>query len=138
MAIDEASRRWPDFQGGRLIELPDGQTWCIYEPEAIVGGAGWRFGAAPDLDAALSVGFARILAKWGRATDDTERACATLEAAWFLLARNYNVTAEEFERILMPAVAWTQEKHDRMASEFAEVIGVAAVRLVAVMRRGVA
>lgn len=102
--IPEASRRWDDFQGGRPIELPDGQTWSFYEPQAKVrkGRAGWTFGAdvAPDVDQVLSDRFSRVLYKWKHATDDVDRAAVVLTAAWFLLARNYNVTDREFQGIL--------------------------------------
>lgn len=134
--IDEASRRWDDFQGGRPVLLPDGQTWWFFEPEAIVGGPGWNFKAAPDLNVALSVAFGKILAKIDRAGNDEERACGALEAAWFLLARNYSVTPEEFEAIMLQAVSWTPAQLDALASAFASLIGIPAIRLVAVMRPG--
>lgn len=102
--IDERSRRWDDFQGGRPIELPDGNFWQFYEPETVLrnGLEGWTFGAdvPPDVDAVLSSRFSRVIYKWKRARSDADRASVVLEAAWFLLARNYNVTADQFEGIL--------------------------------------
>jgi hypothetical protein len=136
--IDEMARRHDDFQGGRPILLPDGQAWVFCEPEAIVGGPGWRWGAAPDLDVGLSVAFARLLAKIDRAPDDGRRACGALEAAWFLLYRNYNVSREEFEAIMLGGTAWNAGQIDALAAEFASLVGIAAIRLVAVMRPGVA
>ena len=105
--IDEASRRWDDFQGGRPITLPDGAVWWFYEPPAVTRGisVGWTFGSgvAPDVDLTLSIRFARVVRKWKHATCDADRACVILEAAWFLLARNYSVTPAEFEAIMAQA-----------------------------------
>ena len=56
--LNEASRRWDDFQGGRPVSLPDGQTWWFYEPEGRVrlDGPGWTFGdnVPSDVDAILT------------------------------------------------------------------------------------
>lgn len=136
--ILEASRRWDDFQGGRLIELPDGQTWEFYEPAAVVrkGRAGWTFGAdvAPDVDQVLSDRFSRVLYKWKRVSTDADRASVVLEAAWFLLARNYNVTPAEFEAILGPAANQSGEAQKSLGAEFRRLIDEACERAVAVLR----
>jgi hypothetical protein len=133
--IDEASRRWPDFQGGQAIELPDGQTWRFYEPAAMTRGGmpGWTFGAGVphDIDAILSDRFGRIVVKWGRAADDRERASAMLEAAWFLLARNYAVTAGEFERIVAGASAWEDSRQGRLGAQLLMLVGTACSRATA-------
>lgn len=116
-AISESERRWSDWRGGRAIALPDGQTWHFYMPRPIVrpvpddagvvvGVPSWTFDAGdPDVDLALAGIFAAILLKRNLAMNDADRAGGTLEAAWFLLARNYNVTMSEFESILAGAAA---------------------------------
>lgn len=130
--IDEASRRWDDFQGGRAIELPDGQVWSFYEPAAVIrkGRAGWTFGVdvAPDVDQVLSDRFSRVLYKWKRATDDADRAAVVLTAAWFLLARNYNVTDREFQAILANGIP------PALGVEFRRLIDEACERAVAVLQ----
>jgi hypothetical protein len=102
--IDEASRRWPDWQGGRPIKLPNDQIWWFYEPEAVLrdGKPGWTFGpdVPRDVDAILSGRLRRILDGWSAAGDEAGRSAAILTAAWFLLARNYAITAEEFGAIM--------------------------------------
>jgi hypothetical protein len=107
-------RHRAEFAGGTPIVLPDGRAWRFYEPTPVVrevrGGEdgngfliAWDFGS--DLDAetndSLGRGFQRILAKANRAANEADLACAVLEGAWFLLARNYKVTAEEFEDLLL-------------------------------------
>lgn len=128
--IDERSRRWPDFRGGREITLPDGGAWSFFEPQAVLrdGRTGWTFDAPTDIDAILSHRFWRILAKWGRATDDSERACVVLEAAWFLLARNYAITADELEGILMDMHGWDERRQASLMGELLALVGVALAR----------
>jgi hypothetical protein len=128
--INEASRRWDDFPGGRWVDLPDGQRWAFYEPQAVLrdGRPGWTFGGAPDVDAILSSRFGRVLAKRSKATTDEDRASATLEAAWFLLARNYSVTPEEFEALLAPMAAWDDERQAAILAELLYVVGMAVAR----------
>lgn len=136
--IPEASRRWDDFQGGRPIELPDGQTWLFFEPEAMVrkGRAGWTFGpdVAPDVDKVLSDRFSRVLYKWKRASTNADRSSVVLEAAWFLLARNYNVTPEEFEAILGPAAGQSGESQQTLGMEFRRLVDAACDRAVATLQ----
>jgi len=137
-AINEASRRWDDFQGGRPIELPDGQHWFFYEPEAMVrkGRVGWTFGAdvAPDVDTVLSDRFSRVLYKWKRATTDADRASVMLEAAWFLLARNYNVTADEFGGIVGRAAERSGEAQKTLGVELRRLVDEACVRGVSALQ----
>lgn len=129
--IDERARRWPDFQGGQAIELPDGQTWWFYEPAATPrrGAPGWTFGAVvpADVDAVLSHRFGRIVARWNRADDDHERGSTILEAAWFLLARNYAVAPAEFERIVAAAAAWDDPRR-RLETRLLMLVGAACAR----------
>lgn len=136
--ISEASRRWDDFQGGRPIRLPDGDIWQFYDPQAVVrrGRVGWTFGAdvAPDVDAVLSDRFSRVLYKWKRASTDADRSSVVLEAAWFLLARNYNVTAAEFEAILGQAIGQHSDAQKTLGAEFRRLIGEACERAVVALR----
>lgn|GEM_PF-5183195 len=133
--IDERSRRWPDFQGGQAVALPDGQTWWFFEPAAVTrrGVAGWTFGAAvpDDIDAILSDRFNRIVGKWSRAGHDHERGSAILEAAWFLLARNYAVTPAEFERIVAAAAKWDSPQQRRLGTQLLVLVGTACARAAA-------
>ena len=130
--ISEASRRWDDFQGGRPIELPDGQVWEFYEPEALTRGGkpGWTFGESTprDIDAILSGRFTKLADKWGRAVDDSDRASAMLEMAWFLLARNYAITPSEFERIMAPISEWPEDRQKGLGGQLLLLVGMACSR----------
>lgn len=136
--IPEASRRWDDFRGGRPIELPDGQIWSFYEPAAVVrkGRAGWTFGAnvAPDVDEVLSSRFSRVLYKWKRASTDADRASVVLEAAWFLLARNYNVTPAEFEAIVGQSTSQSGDTQKSLGAKLRRLIDEACDRAVTVLQ----
>lgn len=105
--IDERSRRLSDEPRGEPIVLPDGQTWTFFEPDVLAPGDApvprWTFGAevAPGLDAALASAFDRVLAKIARARSEVDSRAAMLESAWFCLARNYEVSRDEFEAILL-------------------------------------
>lgn len=126
--IDESSRRWPDFQGGRPITLPDGAVWWFATPEPLIrltddeAVPSWRFADAPLVDAVLAGKFAAILLKIGNATTTKERTSATLEAAWFLLARNYRITPDEFESILMESAMWDDVDQAEVGRELGELV----------------
>lgn len=130
--ISEASRRWGDFQGGRPIELPDGQAWAFYEPEAMNrdGLPGWTFGEGVprDVDAILSARLTKLADKWALAIDEAERACAILEMAWFLLARNYAITAPEFEQIMALATEWPEYRQKALGEQLLLHVGMACMR----------
>lgn len=128
--ILESDRRWADFRDGREIELPSGGVWTFFEPAAVVrdGKAGWTFDAPPDVDAILSHRFGKILAKWRRAADDGERACVILEASWFLLARQYNVSQAEFEGILSGMSGWDESRQAALMGELIFLVGTALSR----------
>lgn len=130
--IDEASRRWDDWQGGRPITLPDGASWWFYEPEAMTrnGLPGWTFGGAVprDVDSVLSGRLTRITDKWACALDEGERASAILEAAWFLLARNYALTPAEFEQVMSGATAWPEDRQKALGDQLLMLVGVACMR----------
>lgn len=135
--ILESERRWNDWQGGQPIELPDGQTWWFCAPEAQVrdGLPIWSFGPGTphDLNVGLSTAFRRILRKWTRATNDDDRAAATLEAAWFLLARNYQVSPEEFEGILAGLDNRTQGEQGSLMADFLMLVGGTCARATALV-----
>lgn len=129
--ILESERRWADWSEGQWIALPDGQEWSFYEPAPTMrdGISGWSFGAdTPEMDAVLSARFGLVIAKWGKATDDADRAAAILEAAWFLLARNYYITQTEFGSIILKSARWTKAQHERFAEHLLVLIGYACVQ----------
>jgi hypothetical protein len=112
--LSEPDRRRAEFAGGTPVVMPDGRPWRLIEPAAVVrpvkGGEdgdglmiAWDFG--PGLDAetddALGRAFQRAVAKIDRAGNDRDRACGVLEAAWLLLARNYDLSPEEFEDLVL-------------------------------------
>jgi hypothetical protein len=130
--IDEASRRWPDWQPGMPVVLPDGQTWHFAAPEATVraGLPGWTFGpdVPRDVDAILSGRLARILEGWSKAEDEAGRAAAILTAAWFLLARNYAITHGEFGAILGLAAGWDDDRQRDLGERLMGPVTLACVR----------
>lgn len=130
-------RRRPEYAGGTPILLPDGLPWRFFEPRPVVrqvrGDEGegerliaWDFGG-PDVDAEtndiLGRGFHKILAKIDRATNDRDRASGHLEAAWFLLARNYGIEPEEFEDILLRGGRRASKDLRRAIRQFERLIG---------------
>jgi hypothetical protein len=133
--IDEQSRRWPDFQGGRAIVLPDGQAWVFFEPEATLraGRPGWTFGPGVprDVDAILSGRFARLVARWTPDGDHVDRGAIILTAGWFLLARNYAITAEEFGRIMAGLAGWPEAEQRDVGEQILSVVGTACARATA-------
>jgi hypothetical protein len=112
--LTEPERRRREFAGGTPIALPDGRAWRFYTPRPVAGAVRgengpdgpmlvWDFGADLDADTndALGQAFQRILNKIGRANGPEERACGMLEATWFLMARNYVISQEEFEDLFL-------------------------------------
>lgn len=113
---DERSSRRPEFAGGRPIRLPDGDAWAFFEPRPVVRAVegpdgsparvpSWTFGEDldPTLDLALAGRFAALVGLHRAAATDEERAAVTLQAAGFLLARNYQISPERFAQILAGA-----------------------------------
>lgn len=143
--IPEASRRWDDFQGGRPIELPDGQEWrfCTPEPHArlahpdphgpLVPVPSWTFGEHVDslLDQVLAEKFAAILSKYAVAMTEAERTSAILEAAWFLLARNYNLSLAEFEGIMLLGVDWSDDRQIALGHAIGDLVDDVMMRSLA-------
>lgn len=130
--ISELERRWGDWSEDYPILLPNGEVWHFYSPEARTRGGrpGWTFGAdvPSDVDAILSNRLTRILAKLGRASDSRERSAVIIEAAWFLLARNYEITQDEFEAILSGASAWSDDEQTQLGSQLQRLVGIACAR----------
>lgn len=136
--IDEPSRRLRDEPPGRTIVLPDGQAWTFSEPEPAMRpvegddgrpglALGWTFGADLDLglDAALSRAFATVVRKYDAAPDDRSRWAAFFEAAWFCLARNYELSREEFEAVLLSG---GRADLARLGGELMDLIGTILAR----------
>jgi hypothetical protein len=132
----EAARRRDDFLGGRPILLPDDEAWTFYEPTARPQpmatargrlpriAPGWSFGAGDaEVDAILSGRFARLIRAWATAGDEPSRAAALLSCAWFLLARNYHITAEEFATLMAGVSAWDEAEHARLAESLFALMG---------------
>lgn len=108
----ERRLRRAEWRRGHAVAFPDGQTWHFYDPAARRlehGGKAavfWDFGVGfldePTLTS-LNHNFYRLLRKAMRAVNERQRAAANLELAWFLLARNYFLTQDEFARLLATA-----------------------------------
>lgn len=107
LPLIESERRWADFQGGYSILMPDGDAWTFALPECTPsrGRLTWSFGpdVPNDLNAILSAKLAACVRKYLQAGDEADRACAAFEIAWFLLARNYSITPDEFESLASQA-----------------------------------
>lgn len=134
--ISEASRRWADFQGGRPIELPDGNVWWFYEPAAFNRSAdrgvvvpSWTFGAEvhPTLDLALAQSFAKIITRWSEAKAE-DKTATLLEAAWFLLARNYDINPAEFQAILSLASTQPEARQAALGKALGSLVDDACSR----------
>jgi hypothetical protein len=54
-----------------------------------------------------------------------------LEMAWFLLARNYAVTADEFEAIMAGASAWPEDEQAGLGGQLLMLVGMACQRATA-------
>lgn len=134
---DERASRRPEFGGGTPLLLPDGRTWWFYVPAAeaveanVVHTVLWDFGLDDDHNVALGDALYRVFGKLARAADDRQRASAVVELAWLLLARNYEVAPDQFERVLsagaitpglwgrIEGFAETLRKHAEWAAESA-------------------
>ncbi|MDR3632625.1 MAG: hypothetical protein P4L84_02245 [Isosphaeraceae bacterium] len=104
---DERGLRRPEWAGGTPLLLPDGQAWWFYEPEPeLVEEAGvsavlWDFGLASDEEnVALCDALYKVLGKLVRAETAEQRVSAVVELSWLLLARNYEITPEQYEKVL--------------------------------------
>ena len=109
---NERSRRRPEWQKGCAVTFPDGQRWHFYDPAPRrvehegATAVFWDFGIGfldRDVLGSLNHNFYRLLRKATRARNDLQRASANLEIAWFLLARNYTVSQDDFQDLLYAA-----------------------------------
>jgi hypothetical protein len=95
MMLDEHAYRWPDFIGGILIRLADGQLWSF--PSPVAPGV-TRDGAANG--GAFGPDFGVLLEAVWEADDETERLRAELALAIYLLARNYDLGPNDYQELL--------------------------------------
>jgi hypothetical protein len=95
MMLDEQAYRRPDFVGGILIRLADGQSWSF--PSAVAPGAA-RDGATNG--GAFGSDYAVLLEAVREADDETERLRAELALAIYLLARNYDLGPNDYQELL--------------------------------------
>ncbi len=84
----EFETRREGFLGGGWVQLADGQEWAFPGPEEIAG------------DRLQRNGVAALLRAIGEAEDDAERRRGELALAIKLLAVNYDLSPEMFQRIL--------------------------------------
>ncbi len=144
--LTEPERRRVEFAGGTPVVMPDGQPWRLFDPHPVarpVRGDGdggewliaWEFG--PGLDAetndSLGRGFHRVLAKIDRAANRDDRACGLIEAAWYLLARNYVISQDEFEDLLLRGAAHGATRRKRLYDALRDVVAVPCERIKAMI-----
>lgn len=143
--LTEPERRRVEFAGGTAVVLPDGVPWRFYELTPFEctardgDGTGesrmiaWDFGSDLDAEtnASLGQGFQRLLAKIDRAANANDRACGMLEAAWFLLARNYIVSQDDFENLLLMGATHRSGQRRRLYAALRGVV-VAPINRMAV------
>lgn len=100
----EKSRRRPEFVAGHPVTLADGQTWYLPSVPAKVfplfdetgkyGGIGARSSFNdPEFDA--------LMAAWMEATSRYAEFGALFGLAIYLLGRNYDLSPEDFQRLLV-------------------------------------
>jgi hypothetical protein len=122
--IDESSRRWTDEVSGEAIPLPDGQTWVFHLPEAVAGeDLAWSWGDVPaDLNTVLNAKLRASVRKYLSAGNDDDRTSGGLEIAWRLALRNYRLSHDEFEQILLRAVEWDEERQRSLTASLRTLI----------------
>lgn len=145
LPLDEASRRADDWTGGIPVVLPDGSEWWFSQPVAQVGasdrhgpailrhpfaGVSWSFGpdVPSDINAILSAKLFALTTKYLQAETDADRACATLEISWFLLARNYLISVHEFEGLMLRANSLDASAQSVLAESLRGVVVLALGR----------
>jgi hypothetical protein len=88
--LDESSCRKTAFRQGRQIELADGQTWMLPAPPQ---GSEWN--SVP-----FGPEYLDIIRAILEAEDDSEQRLAELSFAIYLLAHNYRLLPQDYERLL--------------------------------------
>lgn len=141
--LTEPERRRVEFAGGTPIVMPDGKAWRFFEPRPVrcpVMGEdddegemiAWDFGGEgvdAETNDSLGRGFQRILEKINRAENRDDRTCGTLEAAWYLLARNYVISQDNFEDLLLSGAGQSPERRRRLYASLGRLIEVACARV---------
>lgn len=132
--LTEPERRRVEFAGGTPVVMPDGAPWRLFEPrpverdvhdeDGIVHVICWEFGPGVDAETndSLGMGFQRVLAKIDRAENRDDRACGLIEAAWYLLARNYVISQEEFEDLLLRGATQGPARRKRLYDSLRAVV----------------
>ncbi len=133
--LTEPERRRVEFAGGTPIVLPDGQPWRFFEPKpmrCLVRGEdgadefmiAWDFGPGVDAETndSLGRGFHAILEKINGAENRDDRACGMVEAAWYLLARNYVISQDDFEDLLLRGAGYSAERRRRLHGALSRVV----------------
>lgn len=115
--LDEKHFRRPDFRRGDPIRLADGGTWMFAPPP----GYSAVDDAGTDADRP-DPGYVAALEAVACAEDDAERLRAELGLAIDLLARNYDLRPEEYQRLLIftpggEALAEVQRAFHQLASD---------------------
>lgn len=123
--LDERALRRPDFRGGLLLTLADGQDWTIPQPNPLwvaddtEDGATLGFDLGPEYDAlARNVVDATLVGPMAR---------ATLKAATFLLRLNYTLDAAALGTILranfaVPAEGVATTPAQQLAQDLVEIV----------------
>lgn len=128
--LSESTLRRPEFAGGTPLLLPDGQAWWFYAPVPSTTRLGaWEWGNIPeDATVALTDALYITLCRLSAATDASERATHALTLAWLCLARNYEVSPDQFTAIMTasPGSTGLWSRIGRMAREI-EAATVSAV-----------
>lgn len=140
--LTEHDRRRAEFAGGTPIVLPDGQPWRFFDPmpvkRSIRGENGeegfvlaWEFGPGVDAETndSLGQGFARVLEKIDAASNKADRTCGVIEAMWYLLARNYVISQDDFEDLLLRGSTHTAERRRRLYDRLRDLVMVPCEQL---------
>jgi len=108
-AIDEKTRRRPDFLDGVPVRLADGQEWVLPKPKARFAFSGDGFSVqlscgpvATDEDDVFGSLFTTYQSVIGRSdTTDMELIAVEMRFSAAILRRNYRLTDEELGRLLV-------------------------------------
>jgi len=96
--LDEQGARAPEFRVGRHIRLADGQRWMFPSPPA-PRGAPRETGASTSDTALTDAEYVSLIDAVESSEDEPDLKRAELALAIFLLSRNYDLNASEFERL---------------------------------------
>jgi hypothetical protein len=137
----EQERRRVEFAGGTPIILPNREPWRFFDPhpverdfhdeDGIAHVIAWEFGPGVDAETndSLGRGFQRLIQKIDRADNREDRACGLLEAAWYLLARNYVISQDEFEDLLLRGAVHGPARRKRLYDGLRDLVGTVIGRV---------